>query len=85
MKYDQLAEMKCKNGNSMFLNAAYITGYAYIREKNETFVAMLGEPKPIYFPGDQTEEIRTAFYCIESELRCFYRGNYIKRSPRYGL
>ncbi len=64
MKHYQFAEMKFQNGESMFINAEYITGYAYIREKDETAVAILGDRDPIFFPGDQTKEIIDAFDSI---------------------
>lgn len=56
----QFAEMKFTNGERMFLNTEYITAYGYIREQDKTCVSILGETKEIYFPGDQTTEIRNS-------------------------
>ena len=60
MKHDQFAMMRFENCEPMYINAQYITAYAYIREKNKTVVTVLGEGKEIYFPGDQTKEIKRA-------------------------
>lgn len=60
----QFAEMKFNNGNSLFLNTEYITSYGYLKDRDETVVSVLSEANAIYFPGDQTEEIRMAFNCI---------------------
>lgn len=60
----QFASMKFKNGETMFINTEYITAYGYIKEQDKTFVTVLGEGKEVYFPGDQTEEIRVSFNCI---------------------
>lgn len=60
MKHAQFAQMKHENGNVMFLNIEYITAYGYAKEQDETVVAMLYEGEPLYFPGDQTREIRNS-------------------------
>lgn len=65
----QFAEMTFKNGNSMFLNTEYITSYAYLKDRDETAVSVLSEAKEIYFPGDQTAEIRSAFNRINEDRR----------------
>ena len=67
MKHDQFAEMKFTNGASMFLNTEYITAYGYIREQDKTAVSVLGEGREIYFPGDQTAEIRNSINCIGAD------------------
>lgn len=65
----QFAEMTFKNGNSMFLNTEYITSYGYSKDRDETVVSVLSEAKAIYFPGDQTAEIRSAFNRINEDRR----------------
>ena len=60
----KFAEMKLDNGNSMFLNTGYITSYGYLKDQDKTVVSVISEQKEIYFPGDQTEEIRNSFDCI---------------------
>lgn len=65
----QFAEMTFKNGNSMFLNTEYITSYGYLKDRDETAVSVLSEAKEIYFPGDQTAEIRSAFNRINEDRR----------------
>lgn len=65
----QFAEMTFKNGNSMFLNTEYITSYGYLKDRDETAVSVLSEAKEIYFPGDQTAEIRSAFNRINEDGR----------------
>ena len=66
-KHGQFAEMKFTNGAIMFLNTEYITAYGYIREQDKTCVSILGELKEIYFPGDQTVEIRNSINCIGAD------------------
>lgn len=61
MKSLQFAEMKFENGESMYLNTEYITAYGYLKSEDKTVVSILCERKEIYFPGDQTEEIRVSF------------------------
>lgn len=68
MKHNQYAEMKFKNGASMYVNTDYITAYAYLYEKDETIVSILGEKDPSYFPGDQTKEIQNAINRIHVEV-----------------
>lgn len=58
MKHYQYAQMKVKNGGTVYVNTQYVTAYGYAEARDETIVAVLGEKDPIYFPGDQTEEIR---------------------------
>lgn len=65
----QFAEMTFKNGNSMFLNTEYITSYGYLKDRDETAVSVLSEAKEIYFPGNQTAEIRSAFNRINEDRR----------------
>ena len=60
MKSGNFAEMKFENGAIMNLNTRYITAYGYIKEEDKTVVSVLGENKEIYFPGDQTHEIRVS-------------------------
>lgn len=69
MKHEQFAKMVFENGESMFINTEYITAYGYMKEQDKTVVAVLGEGKEIYFPGDQTHEIRVSFNCIGTECR----------------
>ena len=57
MKHDQFAAMKFDNGEIMYINAQYITSYAYAKENDETLIAVLAEGKELHFPGDQTHEI----------------------------
>ncbi len=66
-KHAQFAKMTFNNGNSLFLNTEYITSYGYLKDRDETVVSVLSEAKEIYFPGDQTEEIRNSFNCIGLE------------------
>lgn len=65
----QFAKMTFNNGNSLFLNTEYITGYGYIKDQDKTVVSVLFEAKEVYFPGDQTAEIRSAFNCINEDRR----------------
>ena len=65
----QFAEMKFSNGNSLFLNTEYITAYGYLKDQDETVVSVLSEAKAVYFPGDQTEEIRISFNCVGADRR----------------
>ena len=65
----QFAEMTFNNGNKLFLNTEYITAYGYLKDRNETVVSVISEAKEIYFPGDQTAEIRSAFNCINENGR----------------
>lgn len=60
MNHNQFAMMRFENGEPMYINALYITSYAYLREEKKTVVSFLGESKEVYFPGDQTKEIRFA-------------------------
>ena len=60
----QFAEMTFDDGDSIFLNTEYITSYGYSKDQDKTVVSVLSVPSEIYFPGDQTEEIRMAFNCI---------------------
>lgn len=60
----QFAKMTFNNGNILFLNTEYITAYGYLKDRDETVVSVLSEAKEIYFPGDQTDEIRDSFNCI---------------------
>ena len=60
MKHEQFAMMRFANAESMYINAQYITAYAYLREDKKTVITVLGEGKEIYFPGDQTKEIKRA-------------------------
>ena len=60
MNHDQFAIMRFANGEPMYINALYITSYAYLREEKKTVVTVLGEGKEVYFPGDQTKEIHSA-------------------------
>ena len=67
-RHAQFAEMIFNNGNSMFLNTEYITSYGYLKDQDKTVVSALSEAKEIYFPGDQTEEIRNSFNCMRCTL-----------------
>ena len=60
MKNEQFAMMRFANAEPMYINTQYITAYAYIREEKKTVIAVLGKGKEIYFPGDQTKEIKRA-------------------------
>ena len=60
MQNEQFAMMRFENGEPMYVNAQYITAYAYLREDKKTVIAVLGEGKEIYFPGNQTKEIKRA-------------------------
>ena len=62
MECGKIIKMDFENGESMYMNAKYITAYAYSKEKDKTVVAMIGEGQPLYFPGDQTEKISMAFH-----------------------
>ncbi|MBR4164353.1 MAG: hypothetical protein IKR11_12590 [Solobacterium sp.] len=64
MKHDQFAYMKNKKGSIIRLNTQYITGYGFSEEEDRTVVCILGERCAVYFPGDQTHEIATAFNSI---------------------
>ena len=66
-RHAQFASMKFANGETMFINTEYITAYAYVKERNETVVSVLCENQEVYFPGDQTEEIRASFNCVGTE------------------
>lgn len=66
MKRNQYAEMKFKNGASMYVNTDYITSYAYLYENDETIVSILSEQSPIYFPGNQMKEIENAINRIDA-------------------
>jgi hypothetical protein len=65
----RFAEMTFGNGNSLFLNTEYITSYGYLKDQDKTVVSVLSEAEEIYFPGDQTAEIRSAFKCINADRR----------------
>jgi hypothetical protein len=65
----RFAEMTFSNGNSLFLNTEYITAYGYLKDRDETVVSVLSEAKEVYFPGDQTAEIRSAVNCINENGR----------------
>ena len=65
--HTRFAEMIFNNGNILFLNTEYITSYGYLKDRDETAVSVLSEAKEIYFPGNQTAEIRNALNCIKSE------------------
>lgn len=69
MTHAQFAEMTFENGEKMLINTQYITAYGYIKKQDKTVVAILGEGKEVYFPGDQTHEIRSSFNCINLEGR----------------
>lgn len=60
MKHEQFAMMRFANGEPMYVNAQYITAYAYLREEKKTVITVLGEGKEVYFPGDQRDEIKKA-------------------------
>ena len=66
MKHNQYAEIKFKNGASMYVNTDYITAYAYLKENDETVISTLGDKNPVYFPGDQTKEIENAINRIDA-------------------
>ena len=63
------AEMTLINGDSMFVNTKYITAYRYIKDLDETAVALLSEKVPVNFPGDQTVKITNAFNYINKDRR----------------
>ena len=69
MRHEQFAKMDFENDESMYLNAVYITAYAYSKEKDKTVVALIGEGQPLYFPGDQTQKIREACNCSDEDRR----------------
>ena len=64
-KHDQFAMMDCDDGGHMYINTEYIKAYGYIKDRNATFVSVLGELEKIYFPGNQTQEIRLSINCID--------------------
>lgn len=66
MKPNQYAEIKFKNGASMYVNTDYITSYAYLKDSDETVISTLCEQSPIYFPGNQTKEIENAINRIDA-------------------
>ena len=69
MSHAQFAEMKFENGETMMINTQYITSYAYIKSEDKTVVSVLCEAKEVYFPGDQTQEIKVSFDCISLKSR----------------
>ena len=69
MRHEQFAKMSFTNGESMFVNTMFVTGYGYLKDRNETVVSVLGEGREIYFPGDQTSKIQDAFNWIDAERR----------------
>ena len=57
MREEQFASLKFKNGDVLHINKQYITSYAYLPKECKTVVTILGEPKEIFFPGNQIDKI----------------------------
>ena len=56
---------KFKNGGVMNINVNYITAFAYVESRDETTVAILGESKEIYFPGNQLPSVFRTLASLE--------------------
>lgn len=57
MREEQFVSIKLKNGNVFHINKRYITSCAYLENEDKTVVTILGEPKEIFFPGNQIDKI----------------------------
>jgi len=69
MNHAQFAKMTFENGEVMLVNTQYITAFGYIKGQDKTVIAILGEGKEVYFPGNQTHEIKSALNCVGRSVK----------------